>query len=177
MATNSDMHGYPYKIYQLLLGSVFILISNITFAKNANAEEPTLDVPVPSSCTLENINNGKAKLAVTSDNKTLSSTIPGGVSGIVTIECNGSATVEISQPKQNSANITQFDLGELSATAKSTALNLNIANPGSPSQTITGSEEVIDDIEVKVDMEAKKGSGLISPGEYNFTVTLTVTPQ
>ncbi len=170
------MQRYPYKICHLFLGSIFIFVSGINFAESANAE-PTLDAPVTSSCTVEKIQNGK--LAVTNDNKALSSSIPGGISGVVSIDCTGSATVAISQPVRNSGITTFTDSGDiLSATAKNAELDLDLdtANSGKLSKTITDSEEDGYFGEVKVDMEARKNSGVISPGTYNFTVILTVTP-
>jgi hypothetical protein len=169
------MRRYPYKICHLLLGSIFILVSSINFPDTANAEPPILNAPVTSSCTVEKIQNGK--LAVTNDNKALSSSISGGISGVVSIDCTGSATVAISQPVRNSGITTFTDSGDiLSATAKNAELDLDTANSGKLSKTITDSEEDGYFGEVKVDMEAKKNSGVISPGTYNFTVTLTVTP-
>jgi hypothetical protein len=168
------MQRYPYKIFHLLLGSTFMLISGISFNESANAE-PIINATATSSCIVEKIQNGK--LAVTSDNKVLSSSISGGVSGIVSIDCNSSVTVDISKPKQNSGSgtTTFTESGDtLSATANNP--ELNITNPVNPSQAITDSEGDGYFGEVKVDMEAKKSSGFISPGEYNFTVTLTVTP-
>ncbi|MEA5570964.1 hypothetical protein [Calothrix sp. UHCC 0171] len=161
----------------MLLGSIFILVSGTTFPESAKAEpEPTLDTKVTSSCVVEKVQNGK--LGVTNDSKTLSSTISGGISGIVTIDCTGSAVVAIVQPVQNSGTTTFIDSGDiLSATAKNVELDLDTANPGKLSKTLTDSEEDGYFGEVKVDMEARKNSGVISPGTYNFTVTLTVTPQ
>jgi hypothetical protein len=168
------MQRYTYKICHLFLGSIFIFVSSINFAESANAE-PIVDAPVTSSCTVENIDsNDNGKLAVTNANDTLSSSIPGGKSGFVTIDCSGSATVEISKLEQKSG-ATIFTASDiLSATAKNA--ELNITYPGNPSQPIIDSEGDGYFGEVKVDMEAKKSSGLISPGEYKFTVTITVTP-
>jgi hypothetical protein len=169
------MRRYPYKICHLLLGSIFILVSSINFPDTANAEPPVLDVTAESSCIVEKIeSNGNGKLAVTNDNKALSSSIPGGKSGLITIDCNGSATVEISKPSQKSGTTTFLESDILSATANNA--ELNIANPGTFSQPIIDSEGDGYFGEVQVNMEARKNSGLISPGEYSFTVTLTVTP-
>ncbi|WP_211293258.1 hypothetical protein [Brunnivagina elsteri] len=161
-----------------MLGSVFILVSNITFAQSANAEEPTLEVDVTSSCTIEKVDKGE--LAVTNNNTLFSSKIPDGKSGIVSLDCKGSATVSISKPVQQNivSGTTDFaSEGELSATANNVELKLAISNPGNPSQKIIGSEENIKSIDVEVNMEAKKNSGSISPGKYEFKVTLTVAPD
>jgi hypothetical protein len=174
------MYGYQDKIRYLLLGSVFIFVSIITSAKAANAEgEPILGFNNSNTCTVDNVKDGN--LAVNIDNNTLSSTSP-GKPGIISIDCGGSATVTISKPVPNGGTgTTDFTASgnTLSATAKSksTVLGLNISNPGNPTQVIGSVEESDDPIEIEVDMEAKKGSGVISAGEYKFIVNLTITPQ
>jgi hypothetical protein len=156
-----------------------MLVSSITFAERANAEdEPIIDETVISSCSVEKVRNGK--LGFDSINNTLGSSVANGQSGLVSISCNSSVKVGISQPVQNSASgtTTFIDPGDtLYATAKNIDLGLNITSNGTSSKDISDIEEDGSVGEISVDMEAKKGGiGVISPGEYKFTVTLTVTP-
>ncbi len=169
------MQRYPYKICHLLLGSVFMFLSGIISIENANSE-PVVGADVTSSCLIFN-KEADGELAVNNNNTILSSnTEDGGDAGIVKIDCEGSIEISISPPLQDnsSSGKTDFPDDGLSATATNPDLGLNIQSNGTTTkQTLNGTPQG----QIKVNMEANNKGKVISPGEYKFTVTLTVTPQ
>ena len=156
-------------IRYLLLTSAFILASTVTFATSANAQQASASGKVAESCDFTKAVPGE--LILNSGGTTLTST--GGTPAKVDIDCNGDAKLTISKPVKNSGTTT---FTKLTATAKNTKLGLDVSSEsGTPGNIFANSNgDAIGTIEVN--MVAENGSQKISPGEYNFTVTLTSTP-
>jgi type VI protein secretion system component Hcp len=165
------MYGYPDKIRYFLLGSIFILISIVTSAETANAE-PVLIKGIEGECTVNKQNNS-ATLQANSENTILSSkTEDGGSPETVTILCTSPTQITISAPLQTTG-ATDFLASALSATATSPELNLDIQSNGTKTQKLPGEPEGA----IIVNMKADNDGQPISPGEYKFTVTLTIAPD
>jgi hypothetical protein len=153
-----------------------MLISNITFAEDANAE-PVVVYGKTSECTISDPIAGS--LEVNGANTILSSNLKdGGSPGTVPIDCLGSANISISAPKQNAGSgKTEFSASGLSATAtegEDSNFTLNISSSGTTSLAkITGDPSG----KIKVNMVADNNGNVISPGEYDFTVILTINPD
>jgi hypothetical protein len=165
------MYGYPDKIRYFLLGSIFIIISIITSAKTAKAE-PVVIAGIEGQCTVNKQNNS-ATLQANSENTILSSrTEDGGSPETVTILCTSPTQITISAPTQKTGT-TKFLTSDLSATATSTELNLDIQSNGTKTQKLPGEP----DGAITVNMRADNNGKVISSGEYKFTVTLTIAPD
>jgi hypothetical protein len=138
---------------------------------SAIAEDPVAEGSVSNNCDFFNLVTGE--LAVNNVGTVLNSSDPNGTSGRVSLDCTGDANLKISKPKQNIvAGETPFSDEELTATATSSDFGGISISSGDSGATIPG-----DSIgEIKVDMQADKGSEKILPGTYSFTVTLTATP-
>ncbi|AFZ02582.1 hypothetical protein [Calothrix sp. PCC 6303] len=168
------MHGYTHKICHFLLGSAFILISSITLAEGANADEPIMAASVPNSCDIfSKLSDGE--LGVNGTNTILSSNKAyGGSPGLVIVDCAGFVDISISAPAQEEPGTskTKFPTAGLSATATDATSTFNI-------QSGTAKKPLPEDYDgqIEVNMTADNQGSTILPGEYNFTVTLTVTSQ
>ncbi len=159
-------------IRYLLLSSGFILASTLTFTASANAQEVFASGIVAKSCTFTQSVPGE--LILNSGGTTLTST--GGTPAKVDINCNGDATLTISEPVQNSGSGTTV-FTTLSATANNGVLGLNVSSKSaSPGNILAKSKDENAIGTIEVNMVADNGSQKISPGKYNFTVTLTSTP-
>lgn len=162
-------------IRHLLISSAFILASTVTLAASANAEEPSVMVygSVADFCDFGNPLPGD--LILNSGGTALSSI--GGTPAKVDIDCNGNAKLTISKPKQKTglSGNTLFSDSNLTATAKNTALGLDVNSESSPTGNIFANSEGEAIGTIEVNMTAVNGNK-ISPGEYEFTVTLTSTP-
>lgn len=145
------------------------LTSIVGLTTNASANEGGAEGTVESSCIFFGAEPGE--LAVNGDNTVLNSSI-GGKSATVELDCSGAATVTITKPeKTGGTGVTEFEEGNLSASASGNILSNSIT----PGESATVEAESTGTI--KVDMQASTGSSIkIAPGTYNFTVTITATP-
>jgi len=164
-------------IRHLLISSAFILASTVTFITSASAEEPSVMAygSVADFCDFSNPLPGD--LVLNSGGTALSSI--GGTPAKVNIDCNGNAKLTISKPQQKTGltGKTEFLPLNLTATAKNTALGLDINSESTQGGNIFANSEGEAIGTIEVNMTANNGSGnKISPGEYEFTVTLTSTP-
>ena len=158
-------------IRYLLLSSAFMLASTVTFAASANAQQASASGIVAESCDFTKSVPGE--LILNPGGTTLTST--GGTPAKVDIDCNGDAKLTISKPVQNSGTGTT-DFINLTATAKNADLGLNASSESPVAGNIVANSDGDAIGTIEVNMVADNGSQKISPGEYNFTVTLTSTP-
>lgn len=148
-----------------------MLASTVTFAASANAQQASASGIVAKRCDF--IKSVPGELILNPAVTALTST--GGTPAKVDIDCNSDAKLTISKPVQNSGTGTTT-FTNLTATAKNAALGLNVTSESlTPGNIFANSDgDAIGTIEVN--MVADNGNQKISPGEYNFTVTLTSTP-
>lgn len=156
-------------IYRLLLSLFMALMSIVSLTSNASANEGGAEGTVESSCIFYGVEPGE--LGVNGDNTVLKSSI-GGKSATVELDCSGAATVTITKPeKTGGTGSTEFEVGNLSATASGNILSKTISDGESATVEVDSAGTI------KVDMQASTGSTIkIAPGTYNFTVTITATP-
>jgi hypothetical protein len=158
-------------IRHLLISSAFLLASTVTSAVRAYAQEAS--GPVSANCTFYNAVPGELIL---NSAGTILQSENGGTPASVLIDCNDTATLTISKPKQDiQPGTTEFsDPQYLTATATSTNLsnNINVISDG-PGGNIPVDTK---DGKIIVNMKADNGSTKISAGNYSFTVTLTASP-
>jgi hypothetical protein len=160
-------------IRHLLISSAFIFASTVTFATIADAEDAGASGTVTGNCTFYNAVPGELIL---NSGGTILQSENSGTPASVSIDCNDTATLTISKPKQNIVETgrTEFLDSQLTATATSTDLpNINLNSNGSGNGDIPAETE---GKKIIVNMKADNGSNKISAGKYSFTVTLTASP-
>lgn len=160
-------------IRHLLISSAFIFASTVTFATIADAEDAGASGTVTGNCTFYNAVPGELIL---NSGGTILQSANGGTPASVLIDCNDTATLTISKPKQNiiGTGTTKFSDTQLTATATSTNLpNINVTSYNASICTIPAETE---EGKIIVNMKADNGSNKISAGKYSFTVTLTASP-
>jgi hypothetical protein len=152
----------------LLLSSAVILASYFTFATSANAQ--VASGQVATYCDFSNPKSGG--LILNPAGTILSS--EGGTPAQVKIYCNGDATLTISSPLQMKGSSKFLPLG-LSARASNKDLGLNVTSSSPTPGNIFADSEFNAEGIIEVNMTASHEQR-ISPGEYEFQVTLTSTP-
>ncbi len=159
-------------ICHLLISSAFLLASTVTSAVRVYAEDAGAEGAVPANCTFYNAVPGELIL---NSAGTILQSENGGTPASVLIDCNDTATLTISKPKQDiQPGTTEFsDPQQLTATATSTNLpSINVISNGSGGNIPADTQEG----KIIVNMKADNGSNKISAGKYSFTVTLTASP-
>ncbi|HEY9633703.1 MAG TPA: hypothetical protein V6D14_09875 [Coleofasciculaceae cyanobacterium] len=160
-----------------LLASTLGLVANTVLAKNAVAQ--SVDVPfngtVPGACNFNTPTPGA--LAVNDTFKptmllggtSLGGTIAKGRSGFVQVVCNTPANVTINEPVQTRG--FQFNIKRNFASAVLTGANGDVINTtGTSTLPIKAG---ITNFQVRMETESDQ---VIPPGNYEFYVTLTITP-
>jgi hypothetical protein len=162
-------------IRHVLLSTAFMLASTFTFANSANAEDAPASGPVAEMCVFGEPIEGDL---IPNSTLTSLSSENGGRSAKVDISCNGNATLTVSKPIQTAIEdgTTVFNSSNLTATARSTILGLNVSSSSTIPGNIVANTGGVAIGTIEVDMVANNGSQKISPGKYTFTVTLTSTP-
>jgi hypothetical protein len=161
----------------LFLVSSLWLISNAFLAKSAAAQ--SVDVPfngsVPGACIFNTPTPGVLGVNDTFEptillgGTSLGGTLARGRSGFVQVVCNTPANVTINEPVQTRG--FRFNLKRSFASAVLTGANGDvITTSGTSTLPIKAGTT-----NFQVRMEAESDS-LIPPGEYEFYVTLTITP-
>jgi hypothetical protein len=157
-------------IRHLLISSAFLLASTVTSAVRAYAQEAGAGGTVPANCTFYNAVPGELIL---NSAGTILQSENGGTPASVLIDCNDAATLTISKIEQDiEPGTTEFSDTQLTATATSTDLLLNVSSNGSPGNIPADTQEG----KIIVNLKANNGSTKISAGKYSFTVTLTASP-
>jgi hypothetical protein len=160
-----------------VLASALLLVGSASFAKSALAQ--SVNVPfngmVPGACTFNTPTPGV--LAVNDTFRptmllggtSIGGTVAKGRSGFVQMVCNTTANVTINEPVQTSG--FRFNIKRNFASATLTGANGDVI-------TTTGTSTLpiragITNFQVRMETES---DAVIPPGEYEFYVTLTVTP-
>jgi hypothetical protein len=157
-------------IRRSLLTAALICVSSVALAPKTMAQ--TVDVPftgtIGGACTFGQVTPGSLGVNQVTNPTALAGGFPGGAFGKVSVSCNTSANVVTSSPMQTGGPAltpmnTPFSAVRLGSSG-------SWATNGSPLMLPSGSS-----IPLEVDMYIDKGSTL-TPGTYNYKVTLTITP-
>ncbi|MFQ4143375.1 hypothetical protein [Chlorogloeopsis sp. ULAP02] len=156
-------------IRRSLLTAVLILVGSVALAPKTMAQ--TVDVPftgtVTGACNFGQVTPGSLGVNQPSNPTTLASNYSEGVFGQVSVTCNAPSQLTVSQPVQTGGpNFTPI----FSDAMVNSLFGSTNATDGSPLMLPPGSPMMLN-----VDMIADKGSPL-TPGTYDYKVTLTVTP-
>lgn len=171
-------------IRRSLLTAAFVLLGSAAVAESAFAQitGPSIDVnftgTVQGICGFGAVTNGN--LAAESSGPIgayqLSSVIPGGSAGQVTVNCNQSANLQISNPIQTGGPGGNQSGASVSSPNGSRSVGVPVPslpgggtgplflNPGSTPLT------------VNLGVIPAAGNPYLQPGNYAYKVTLTVTP-
>ncbi len=161
-------------IRRLALTAGFALLGAMALAPKAHAQtSDEMMVPfsgtVGSVCTLSNPTPGTLAL-VDGDLTTLDSTATDGISGSITVNCNG----------ENQVSVTSVTAGEVPEgfTAQSTIATLFDGTNITDNDTLTTPLNVTTDTDVPLDVDLRVESDTDLPeGLYEYNVTVTATPS
>ncbi|ESA32008.1 hypothetical protein N836_28040 [Leptolyngbya sp. Heron Island J] len=150
-------------IRHLALASVLAIGSSVFLAPTAKAQDASTNVPfygtVEEYCNFDYTYYGY--LAPDANPATeLSSTNPGGYPGYTYLTCNGAAQVEATTVSKTS--------GPALAPFESTAV-LN------DDDEVIVFDDPVDMELIEVDLTVSEGGDLLTPGDYEFEVTVTAT--
>ncbi|MDM9381422.1 hypothetical protein QUB80_11990 [Chlorogloeopsis sp. ULAP01] len=156
-------------IRRSLLTAALILVGSVALAPKTMAQ--TVDVPftgtVGGACNFDQVTPGSLGMNQPSNPTALAGGFTGGAFGQVSVTCNAPSQLTVSQPVQTGGPTftPMFADAFVNSSSGST-----FANGGSPMMLPVGSPTMLN-----VDMYVDKGSPL-TPGTYDYKVTLTVTP-
>lgn len=166
-------------INRLLIGSIFTVYFFAGFIDTVCADEPIVTTTEEASCWLFGVTNevSERNLAVTNNGQTLSSYAnDGGVPVKLQVNCNSPATIQVSSPvRTGGTGTTNFN--QLSAKVITTGLAEVIEiNSGQSNVPLPVDNDEFVNGEMEVNMQASTNGSTITPGTYDFSVTITVTP-
>lgn len=156
-------------MHKLIVTSALALGSTIALATTAMAQSVDIEFNgiVPTQCGFENPTNGILAFDFQNSTSRLDSQAAGGAPGQVTLVCNQAATLSVSAPVQTTG--PQVFGGSASATV--------ISNAGS---AVSNSSVFIpagaSPLPLTVNMAVDNNGNVLTPGNYTYVVTLTVTP-
>jgi hypothetical protein len=156
-------------IRRSLLTAALICVSSVALAPKTMAQ--TVDVPftgtVGGACTFSQVTPGSLGVNQQTNPTALAGGFSGGAFGKVSVMCNAPSLLTVSKPVQTGGPIFTPMFSDAMVNSQ---FGSTYANGGSALSLQTGSPMMLD-----VDMIADKGSTL-TPGTYNYKVTLTITP-
>jgi len=153
-----------------LLTAALVFVGSLALAPKTMAQ--TVDVPftgnISGACSFGQVTPGSLGVNQPTNPTALAGGFPGGVFGRVSVICNTPASVVTSPPVQTAGPAFSPINTPMSAVRVANGGSWSVN--GSPLWLGTGGA-----IPLEVDMYIDKGSTL-TPGTYNYKVTLTITP-
>ncbi|MEJ1933134.1 hypothetical protein WDZ92_23270 [Nostoc sp. NIES-2111] len=157
-------------IRRSLFAAALIFMGSLALAPKTMAQ--TVDVPftgtIGGACTFGQVTPGSLGVNQVTNPTALAGGFPGGTLGKVSVTCNTPASV-VTSPAVQTGGPAFTPINNTSSSAVRIAGSGSWA-VGTPLQLNPGIS-----LPLEVDMFVDKGSTL-SPGTYNYKVTLTITP-
>lgn len=181
-------------IRRSLLTAALILVGSVAIGESASANGPSIDVnfagTVPGICNFGAVTNGTLGtdgMGGTMGVYKLSSTIPGGSPGSVTVTCNQSANLQVSAPIQTAgptgnrvgAKVSGYStMGFSGDVLTGDPVDVLGYYGGYPSSSIyLNYGSTLLNVNLGVEPFPNPNTPYLKPGNYAYKVTLTVTPQ
>lgn len=179
-------------IRRLALTAGFAILGAVAFAPNAQAQDATQDVifngTIADICTFSSVTNGTLEQANRQDQWLESNQIflgEDGTSGSATLNCSQAASLTTSAPVQNEAPAGFNSTTETAVARVGTNFTSASSNGAFDDGSWSRSEapiaiEADTPTEIEVGMiagNAAKEGPAIPAGDYQFTVTLTASPN